>query len=43
MKKKNYDEASVIRGITKKADVSVDYVNKIVQVVVDYIIHCKCF
>lgn len=32
MKKKNYDEASVIRSITKKADVSVDYVNKIVQV-----------
>lgn len=32
MKKKNYDEASVIRSITKKADVSIDYVNKIVQV-----------
>lgn len=32
MKKKNYDEASVIRSITKKADVSVDYVNKIIQV-----------
>lgn len=32
MKKKNYDEVSVIRSITKKADVSVDYVNKIIQV-----------
>lgn len=32
MKKKNYDEVSVIRSITKKADVSVDYANKIVQV-----------
>lgn len=32
MKKKNYDEVSVIRSITKKADVSIDYVNKIVQV-----------
>lgn len=32
MKKKNYDEASVIRSIIKKADVSVDYVNKIIQV-----------
>lgn len=32
MKRKNYDEASVIRSITKKADVSVDYVNKVVQV-----------
>lgn len=32
MKKKNYDEVSVIRNITKKADISVDYVNKIVQV-----------
>lgn len=32
MKKKNYDEASVIRSITKKADISIDYVNKIVQV-----------
>lgn len=32
MKKKNYDEASVIRSITKKADVSVDYANKIVRV-----------
>lgn len=32
MKKKNYDEVSVIRSITKKADVSIDCVNKIVQV-----------
>lgn len=32
MKKKNYDEVSVIRSITKKADISIDYVNKIVQV-----------
>lgn len=32
MKKKNYDEVSVIRSITKKADVSVDYVNKTIQV-----------
>lgn len=32
MKKKNYDEVSVIKSITKKADVSVDYVNKIIQV-----------
>lgn len=32
MKKKNYDEVSVIRSITKKADVSVNYVNKIIQV-----------
>ena len=32
MKKKNYDEVSVIRSITKKADISVDYSNKIVQV-----------
>lgn len=32
MKKKNYDEVSVIRSITKKADISVDYVNKIIQV-----------
>lgn len=32
MKKKNYDEVSVIRSITKKADVSIDYVNKIIQV-----------
>lgn len=32
MKKKNYDEASVIKSITKKADVSVDYVNKVVSV-----------
>ena len=32
MKKKNYDEVSVIRSITKKVDVSVDYVNKIIQV-----------
>lgn len=32
MKKKNYDEVSVIKSITKKADVSVDYINKIVQV-----------
>ena len=32
MKKKNYDEVSVIKSITKKADVSVDYANKIVQV-----------
>lgn len=32
MKKKNYDEVSVIKSITKKADVSVDYTNKIVQV-----------
>lgn len=32
MKKKNYDEVSVIRSITKKADVSVDYVDKIIQV-----------
>lgn len=32
MKKKNYDEASVIRSITKKADISVDCVNKVVQV-----------
>lgn len=32
MKKKNYDEVSVIRSITKKADISVDYANKIVQV-----------
>lgn len=32
MKKKNYDEVSVIKNITKKADVSVDYVNKIIQV-----------
>lgn len=32
MKKKNYDEASVIRSITKKVDISVDYVNKVVQV-----------
>ena len=32
MKKKNYDEVSVIKSITKKADVSVDYTNKIVRV-----------
>lgn len=32
MKKKNYDEVSVVRSITKKADVSIDYVNKIIQV-----------
>lgn len=32
MKKKNYDEVSVIRSITKKVDISIDYVNKIVQV-----------
>lgn len=32
MKKKNYDEVSVIRSITKKADISIDYANKIVQV-----------
>lgn len=32
MKRKNYDEASVIRSITKKADVYVDRVNKVVQV-----------
>ena len=32
MKKKNYDEVSVIRSITKKEDVSVNYVNKIIQV-----------
>lgn len=32
MKKKNYDEVSVIKSITKKADISIDYVNKIVQV-----------
>lgn len=32
MKNKNYDEVSFIRIITKKADVSVDYVNKIIQV-----------
>lgn len=32
MKRKNYDEVSVIRSITKKADISVDYVNKVVQV-----------
>lgn len=32
MKRKNYDEVSVIRSITKKADISVDYVNKVVRV-----------
>lgn len=32
MKKKNYDEVSVIRSITKKADISVDYANKVIQV-----------
>lgn len=32
MKNKNYDEVSVVKSITKKADVSVDYVNKIIQV-----------
>lgn len=32
MKRKNYDEVSVIRSITKKADIFVDYTNKVVQV-----------